>query len=74
MNLGGKKEGEKMAIEERQLAVSNMDTLVEFLEDQQERPEKNSFLDLQEPEILDEFTYRRIQRSSKKYGYAVKNG
>lgn len=53
--------------------VDNMDAVLELLENEQERPRHNSFLDLQEPEIMDEFNYRRIQKQSKKYGYAVKN-
>ena len=73
-DLGGKKEGEKMPIPlEIPIEINNLDDLVEFLEDQQEKPEENSFLDLHEPEILDDFTYRRMQRETKKYGYAVRN-
>lgn len=60
-----------MAIKERPLEVNNLETLVEFLESEQERPIENTFLDLHEPEILDDFTYRQLQ--FKKYGYAVKN-
>lgn len=45
--------------------------LQELLELEQEYPEENSFLELHEPAILDEFTYRQLQ--NKKYGYAVRN-
>lgn len=45
--------------------------LQELLELEQEYPEENSFLELHEPAIIDEFTYRRLQ--NKKYGYAVRN-
>ena len=45
--------------------------LQELLELEQEYPEENSFLELHEPAILDEVTYRRLQ--NKKYGYAVRN-
>ena len=51
--------------------MENIDTLLELLEEEQERPCHNSFLDLDEPEILDDFTYRQLQ--FKKYGYAVSN-
>ena len=46
-------------------------TNLEELELEQEYPEENSFLELHEPAIIDEFTYRRLQ--NKKYGYAVRN-
>lgn len=48
-----------------------METLLEALEDEQERPEHNSFMDFHEEAILDESTYRQLQ--FKKYGYAVSN-
>ena len=51
--------------------VVNMETLLESLEDEQERPCHNSFLDLDEPAVMDDFTYRQMQY--KKYGYAVSN-
>ena len=51
--------------------VENMETWVEFLEDGQERPCHNSFMDLHEPEILDEIDYKQVQY--KRYGYAVRN-
>lgn len=51
--------------------VDNIETMLEFLEDEQERPCHNSFLDLHETEILNEFAYRQIQ--FKKYAYAVRN-
>ena len=51
--------------------VENIETLLEFLEDEQERPCRNSFWDLYEPAIMDDFTYRQMQ--FKKYGYAVSN-
>jgi len=53
------------------IEVENIETLLDFLEEEQERPCHNSFLDLHEPEILDDFTYRQLH--SKKYGYAVSN-
>lgn len=51
--------------------VDNMETLLEALESEQEMPEENSFLDFNEPKILDDWTYRQLQ--FKKYGYAVSN-
>lgn len=53
------------------IKVENMETLLEALEDEQERPEHNSFMDFHEEGILDESTYRQLQ--FKKYGYAVSN-
>ena len=53
------------------IEVENMDTLLDFLEAGQERPCHNSFWDLDEPEIQDDFTYKQMQ--FKKYGYAVSN-
>lgn len=53
------------------IKVENIETLLEFLEDEQERPCRNSFLDLYEPAIMDDFAYRQMQ--FKKYGYAVSN-
>ena len=51
------------------IEIENMDTLLEVLEEEQERPCYNSFLDLNEPEIVDEFTYEQMRYD--KYGYAV---
>lgn len=51
--------------------VTNMETLIQALDDEQERSCHNSFLDLNEPEIIDDFTYRQLQY--KKYGYAISN-
>ena len=45
--------------------VNNLETLMEFLEAGQEKPCHNSFLDLHEPEILDEADYKQMQ--FKKY-------
>lgn len=53
------------------IKVENMETLLEALEDEQERSEHNSFMDFHEEAILDESTYRQLQ--FKKYGYAVSN-
>lgn len=53
------------------IKVENMETLLEALEDEQERPEHNSFMDFHEEAILDESMYRQLQ--FKKYGYAVSN-
>lgn len=53
------------------IKVENMETLLEALEDEQERLEHNSFMDFHEEAILDESTYRQLQ--FKKYGYAVSN-
>ncbi len=53
------------------IEVVDMETLSEFLEEQQERPYHNSFFDSHEPEILDDYTYRQVE--FKKYGYAVKD-
>ena len=53
------------------IKVENMETLLEALEDEQERTEHNSFMDFHEEAILDESTYRQLQ--FKKYGYAVSN-
>ena len=50
--------------------VNNLETLMEFLEAGQEKPCHNSFLDLHEPEILEEADYKQMQY--KKYAYAVK--
>ena len=43
------------------IKVENMETLLEALEDEQERPEHNSFMDFHEEAILDESTYRQLQ-------------
>ena len=43
------------------IKVENMETLLEALEDEQERPEYNSFMDFHEEAILDESTYRQLQ-------------
>lgn len=70
-DLGGKKEGEKMPIPlEIPVAVKNIETLVAFLESQQEKPVQNTFLDLHEPEILSEADYKHMQY--KRYAYAIK--
>ncbi len=61
---------------DKPVEVRNMETMQEFLEDENGSGlvyEHSGFLDLHEPEILDEFTFRRMQRESKKYGYAVTN-
>lgn len=52
------------------IEIENMDTLLEVLGEEQERPCHNSFLDLNEPELMDDFSYRQMQYN--RYGYAVK--
>lgn len=49
--------------------IRNVETLLEYLESEQERPYHNSFLDLEEPEILSDAEYKRIQ--FKKYAYPI---
>ena len=70
-NKNGVGGNQKMINVDVHVKVENMETLLEFLEDEQERPCHNSFLDLHEPAIMDDFTYRQLQ--FKKYGYAVSN-
>ena len=70
-NKNGVRKKKKMINVDVPVKVENMETLLEFLEDEQERPCHNSFLDLHEPAIMDDFTYRQLQ--FKKYGYAVSN-
>lgn len=57
------------------IKVENMETLLEHLDDENGSGfvyEHSGFLDLYEPNILDDFQFRQAQ--FKKYGYAVKNG
>lgn len=51
--------------------VNNMDSLMDYFEEEQERPCYNSFFDLNEPEILSKSEYEQME--FKKYGYAVIN-
>lgn len=53
------------------IKVVNMETMIETLEGEQERPCFETFLDLNEPALMDDWTYRQLQW--KKYGYAVVN-
>lgn len=49
--------------------VENLETMLEYLESEQERPYHNSFLDLDESEIMDDLDYK--QKQFKRYAYAV---
>lgn len=52
--------------------VVNMETLLEFIQEgRSERIEHAGFIDLNEPAIMDDTTYRSME--FKKYGYAVVN-
>lgn len=53
--------------------VENMEDILEALENEQERPVEESFLDLHEPALMEDFDYRQLQKNCKKYGYAVTN-
>jgi hypothetical protein len=53
------------------IKVNNMETLLGFLDDEQEGTCDNSFFDMNEPAIVDDLTYRLLQ--SRKYPYAVSN-
>lgn len=53
--------------------VTNMETLEEALAAEQEQEIRNTFLDLHEPALMDDWTYRQLQKDAKKYGYAVSN-
>lgn len=56
------------------IEIENFDTLFEYLEYKSgAKFLENSFLDLSEPKIMDDFNYRQMQRESKKYGYAIKD-
>lgn len=49
--------------------VQNLETMLKHLESEQEGPYHNSFLDLDEPQILSDAEFNRVQ--FKKYSYAV---
>lgn len=49
--------------------VNNLETVLEHLMSEQEKPYHNSFLDLDEPQMLSDAEFNRLQ--FKKYSYAV---
>lgn len=49
--------------------VVNLETMLEHLESEQKRPYHNSFLDLNEPEMMNKQDYDHLQY--KRYAYAV---
>lgn len=51
-------------------APRNLEEAIEIIEAGKEKVVSNTFLDLQEPEILGESDYKQMQY--KKYAYAVK--
>lgn len=50
-----------MIIADEPIEVNNFETLLEYLEEKQERPCNNSFLELSEEILLDENTYNHMQ-------------
>ena len=42
--------------------VSNMESLIDFLDNEQEQVEHNSFLELNEDYFMDDFTFRQKKR------------
>ena len=64
------REREECEMRDVDTEVRNLETLIKSIEDKQEKPVTHTFLDLNEPEILDNEDYERM--AFHKYAYAVK--